>query len=61
MQEVFEKIINFVEKEIESAQTWTEHNTQIRIKDYVEQLEEQFGTDINVGSNGWISCDERLP
>ena len=27
----------------------------------VKQETEQFGNDINVGSNGWISCSERLP
>lgn len=27
----------------------------------VKQEAEKFGTDINVGSNGWISCNERLP
>ncbi len=27
----------------------------------VKQEAEQFGTDTNVGSNGWIACSERLP
>ena len=27
----------------------------------VKQEAEQFGTDTNVGSNGWIPCNERLP
>ena len=27
----------------------------------VKQEAEQFGTDINVGSNGWIPCSEMLP
>lgn len=27
----------------------------------VKQEAEKFGTDINVGSNGWIPCSERLP
>ena len=27
----------------------------------VKQEAEQFGTDINVGSNGWIPCSEKLP
>lgn len=27
----------------------------------VKQEAEKFGTDTNVGSNGWIPCSERLP
>ena len=27
----------------------------------VKQEAEKFGTDTNVGSNGWIACSERLP
>ena len=27
----------------------------------VKQAAEEFATDTNVGSNGWISCSERLP
>ena len=27
----------------------------------VKQEAEQFGADTNVGSNGWIPCNERLP
>lgn len=27
----------------------------------VKQTAEEFGTDRNVGSNGWIPCSERLP
>ena len=29
--------------------------------DIVKQEAEKFGTDTNVGSNGWIPCSERLP
>ena len=31
------------------------------IIEIVKHEAEKFGTDINVGSNGWISCNERLP
>ena len=37
---------------------------KVMIKEAIEivkQEAEQFGTDINVGSNGWIPCSERLP
>ena len=27
----------------------------------VKQEAEEFATDTNVGTNGWISCSERLP
>lgn len=33
----------------------------VRIIEIVKQAAEGFGTDTNVGSNGWISCSERLP
>lgn len=32
-----------------------------KIIEIVKQEAEQFGTDTNVGSNGWIACSERLP
>ena len=27
----------------------------------VQEVAEEFGTDTNVGTNGWIPCSERLP
>ena len=33
----------------------------VRIIEIVKQEAEKFGTDTNVGSNGWIPCSERLP
>ena len=33
----------------------------VRIIKIVKQEAEKFGTDTNVGSNGWIPCSERLP
>ena len=72
MQEVFEKII----EQLENASYWTEPtfdedgycnddsdevvylNKAIEI---VKQEAEKFGTDTNVGSNGWILVSERLP
>ena len=72
MQEVFEKII----EQLENASYWTEStfdedgysnddsdevvylNNAIEI---VKQEAEKFGTDTNVGSNGWIPCSVRIP
>lgn len=31
------------------------------VEKIVKQEAEKFGTDTNVGSNGWIPCSERLP
>ena len=30
-------------------------------KEIVQEVEEEFATDTNVGTNGWIPCSERLP
>lgn len=65
MQEVFEKIIDKLEEKI--VITWR-HDYDGGRKDafneaieIVKQEAEKFGTDTNVGSNGWIPCSERLP
>lgn len=65
MQEVFEKIIEKLEEKI--VITW-KHDYDGGRKDafkeaieIVKQEAEKFGTDTNVGSNGWIPCSERLP
>ena len=71
MQEVFEKledaksnvpvnrllddIIKDKPKELGQLMAY---NKSIEI---VKQEAEQFGTDTNVGRNGWIPCSERLP
>ena len=71
MQEVFEKII----KELEIERT-TANNTFVKYEmnvdlgrvfglekaiEIVKQEAEKFGTDTNVGSNGWIPVEEELP
>ena len=77
MQEVFEKIIEKLEEELKLADKEKErcikenHLQFDSAKGYangvaiaieiVKQEAEKFGTDTNVGSNGWISCSERLP
>ena len=77
MQEVFEKTLERLEEELELADKEKErcvkenHVQFDSAKGYangvaiaieiVKQAAEQFGTDTNVGSNGWIPCSERLP
>ena len=75
MQKVFEKIIEKIEKE-RAIYFLTIANTGDKRLDVayekvgqaidksieiVKQAAEKFGTDTNVGSNGWIPCSERLP
>lgn len=65
MQEVFEKIIEKL-KEISIFMTTCDGYgancvSVGTIEEIVKQEAEKFGTDINVGSNGWIPCSERLP
>ena len=66
MQEVFEKII----EELEENQTIVfnlgggkpKQSIDLeRAVEIVKQEAEKFGTDTNVGSNGWIPCSKRLP
>ena len=72
MQEVFEKTLERLEEELELADKEKErcvkenHLQFDSAKGYangvaiaieiVKQEAEKFGTDTNVGSNGWISC-----
>ena len=72
MQEVFEKIIEKLEeqkkgnpfvygKNDKSRDASVSRQTLDYAIEIVKQEAEKFGTDTNVGSNGWISCSERLP
>ena len=76
MQDVFEKIIEKLNSKKAYFQRFyecegkSEHDadlnksTQLAFDDAIEivkQEAEKFGTDTNVGSNGWIPCSERLP
>lgn len=54
MQEVFEKIKEFIYKEIDRTSSFIEHDTQCKILHFVEGLEEEY-------NNGWIPVEERLP
>ena len=71
MQEVFSKIIEELEIERTTANnTFVKYEMNVdlgrvfgleRAIEIVKQEAEKFGTDINVGGNGWIPCSERLP
>ena len=50
----YDLIVKFIESEIERTSSFAEHDTQINIMNYVQQLQEQ-------NNNGWIPCSERLP
>lgn len=54
MKEVFDKIIGFIHSEIARTTSYAEHDTQINIKFFVEQLRDEY-------NNGWISCSEDKP
>lgn len=45
----YDLIIKFIESEIERTSSFAEHDTQINIMNYVQQLQEQ-------NNNGWIPC-----
>ena len=65
MQEVFEKIIDKL-KEISIFMTTCDGYgancvSVGTIEEIVKQEAEKFGTDTNVGSNGWIPCSVAMP
>ena len=71
MQEVFSKIIEELEIERTTANnTFVKYEMNVDLGrvfglekaiEIVKQEAEKFGTDTNVGSNGWIPVSERLP
>ena len=65
MQETFKKIIEKLEnyKSITGINTIGSYcqTTLLKAIEIVKQEAEKFGTDTNVGSNGWIPVEEELP
>ena len=60
--EAFEKILDRLEREIAGKPTPDEYNNGInRAYSIVQEVAEEFATDTNVGTNGWIPCSVRLP
>ena len=54
---VFEKILDRLEREIAGKPTPDEYNNGInRAYSIVQEVTEEFATDTNVGTNGWIPC-----
>ena len=68
MQEVFEKIIEKLEElntidcqmKTVTCRKW-DYGTIVKAIEIVKQEAEKFGTDTNVGSNGWIPCSVAMP
>ena len=73
MQEVFEKILEKMEelkkcgtkhyedgKYIYTSPDY-DHGTLNKAIEIIKQEAEKFGTDTNVGSNGWIPCSVSMP
>ena len=62
MNEEFKKIQDRWEREIAGKPTPDEYNNGIdRAYSIVNEVAEEFATDTNVGTNGWIPCSVRLP
>ena len=62
MKEEFKKILQRLEREIAGKPTPDEYNNGInRAYQIVQEVAEEFATDTNVGTDGWIPCSERLP
>ena len=76
MNKAFEKILEMLEEKKQYFQKFYETDgkteedeyinkaTQLAFddaKNIVQEVAEEFATDTNVGTNGWIACSERLP
>lgn len=62
MNKAFKKILERLEREIAGKPTPDEYNNGInRAYSIVREVEEEFATDTNVGTNGWIACSDQLP
>ena len=57
MNKAFEKILERLEREIAGKPTPDEYNNGInRAYSIVQEVAEEFATDTNVWTNGWIAC-----
>lgn len=74
MNRAFEKILEFIDEQIKIEESIAKSeneghpithqygaNCMNVIKKFVQEVAEEFATDTNVGTNGWIPCSERLP
>ena len=62
MKKAFKNILDRLEREIAGKPTPDEYNNGIdRAYSIVNEVAEEFATDTNVGTNGWIPCSVRLP
>ena len=62
MNKALEKILERLEREIAGKPTPDEYNNGInRAYSIVNEVTEEFATDTNVGTNGWIPCSGGLP
>lgn len=59
---VFDKIINFINSEIEKTDSFAEHDTQINILNYVQQMQEEYKQEVcewkkdKIMSGMYVTC-----
>lgn len=71
MSKAFEKILERLILESSSCKVYklinpnkediAEFNAYKKCIEIVQEVVEEFATDTNVGTNGWIACSEKLP
>ena len=64
MNEAFEKILERLEESYIDCFRQGDYkfnNAIDKAKQIVQEVAEEFATDTNVGSNGWIMCDVKMP
>ena len=64
MNEAFEKILERLEESYIDCfhqGDYKFNNAIDKAEQIVQEVSEEFATDTNVGTNGWIACSDRLP
>ena len=64
MNEAFEKILDRLDESYIDCfhqGDYKFNNAIDKAEQIVQEVAEEFATDTNVGTNGWIPCSERLP
>ena len=64
MKKAFDKILERLEESYIDCfhqGDYKFNNAIDKAEQIVQEVEEEFATDTNVGTNGWIPCSDRLP
>ena len=66
LEKILERLAELIEKSYYSAidgnrNAGIKNSAYHKVYKIVQEVAEEFATDTNVGTNGWIACSDRLP